>query len=538
MMGESVENCGKTSTMVSVVSDRMILGCGVLFLFGVVFLSGLALAAETTVCCEETQSGLFCQDVPAEACSPESKQAPTACSSTSFCRAGTCFDSSEGTCLDGTPQLVCDANGGLWTKEVPPQCNLGCCVLGDQAAFVTLTRCKHLSAQLGLETHYRQDVTEELSCILSVQGQQKGACVYEFEFERTCKFTTQAECSAGIEGNEGEFFAGRLCSDGDLATNCGPSTETMCAPGKDGVYFVDTCGNPANIYDASKVEDKAYWSEVVGTDESCGFGGANAGSKSCGNCNYLAGSICRSAERGKRATYGDFICKNLNCKKTQDGTERRHGESWCVYNDAGGQDDGKNAVGSRYYKHICSNGEEVLEQCADFRQEECIEDSIDTEDGAFAQAACRVNRWQDCTAQGTLLDCENTDRRDCLWVENDRLNVIFGNLTGDDEGGACIPQNAPGIQFWQGEEALSICAQANAQCVITLEKGLFGGKECEDNCHCCNDEYDDCSGNDDWVEQHADICMAIGDCGPAVNWIGQAGYRPGYEKFVEKFSSG
>ena len=82
-----------------------------------------------TVCCEETNSGAFCQNVPVTECKPTSRQVPTSCESTSYCRAGTCYDSKEGTCLDNTPQLVCNDNGGVWSQESPPQCSLGFFVL-------------------------------------------------------------------------------------------------------------------------------------------------------------------------------------------------------------------------------------------------------------------------------------------------------------------------------------------------------------------------------------------------------------------------
>ena len=163
-----------------------------------------------TVCCEETTLDLFCQNVPAEECKEEVKQAPTACESTSFCRGGYCYSSFEGTCLPNTPKKVCDENGGTWSEEFPPQCNLGCCVLGDQAAFVTLPRCKRLSSVLGLQTIFKGEITDEVGCILSVQNEEKGACVYEFEFERLCKMTVKAECDAGVgeTGATGEFHPG------------------------------------------------------------------------------------------------------------------------------------------------------------------------------------------------------------------------------------------------------------------------------------------------------------------------------------------
>jgi hypothetical protein len=92
----------------------------------------------STVCCEQTTSGAFCQNVPSSECKPGSRQVPTSCESTSYCKAGTCYDSTEGTCLDNTPQLVCNANGGVWSEETPPQCSLGCCILGDQAGVCFL----------------------------------------------------------------------------------------------------------------------------------------------------------------------------------------------------------------------------------------------------------------------------------------------------------------------------------------------------------------------------------------------------------------
>ena len=223
-------------------------------------------AQQNTVCCEKTKQGAFCQNVPAEECSPTARQLPTACDSTSFCKPGTCFDSNEGICLDNTPQLVCNDNDGVWSENSPPQCGLGCCILGDQAAFVTLVRCKKLSADLGLKPNYDKTITSELECVNVVKSQEKGACIFDFEFQRTCKFTTRAECEgvAGSSDNEtetekGKFFKDKLCSAEELGTNCGPTTETICVPGKDEVYFVDSCGNRANVYDSSRANDPEYW---------------------------------------------------------------------------------------------------------------------------------------------------------------------------------------------------------------------------------------------------------------------------------------
>lgn len=470
------------------------------------------------VCCEQTTNNLFCQNVPVNECAPGSEQAPTSCESTSFCKPGVCYGLPEGICMENTPRAVCEDRGGKWSETSPAQCELGCCTLGDQAAFVSLVRCKKLASDFGLPVNYNKNIQTEAQCIQSVRNQDKGACVFEFEFERTCKFTTRELCSSGVNGTStGEFFSGRLCSDPELNTNCAPTKNTVCVAGKEEVYFADSCGNPANVYDANKITggnsfDVAYWSRIIDPSNSCSPGSANINSRTCGNCDYLQGSICRPAERQNQPNYGDNICANLNCIDAE-GNPRLHGESWCVNKDAGRTGVSKNSIGSRFYKHICLNGEEVVEQCADFRQEECIEDKIVTASGVeFSQAACRVNRWEDCTDQPDKDSCENRDRRDCVWKP--------GQSLAGGSGGTCVPLNSPGLKFWEGEAAQQVCAQANAECIVVFEKDIFGDKECVQNCECLTDG---------WVEQRTALCGALGDCGPNVNWINKAGYTEGFK---------
>ncbi len=498
-------------------------GFSLIIALALIFVAVSVAAEEPSVCCEQTKSGFYCQDVPASECKANARQLPTSCESTSYCRLGTCYDSNEGTCMDNTPQLVCNANDGIWSEERPSQCNLGCCLLGDQAAFVPLVRCKKLAGFFGLNTNYNTGIKSEVECVLTASSQEKGACVYDFEFEKTCKFSTRFECSAGVGANsvKGEFFPGKLCSSEELGTKCGPTTKTSCLPGKDEVYFVDSCGNAANIYDSSKLNDKDYWSNIKTKTEACNPNSENANSGNCGNCNYLLGSYCRASNGDTgRARYGDNICADLNCDNTENGKSYRHGESWCIYNDEGETGKGINSAGSRFYKHICINGEEVLEQCADFRQEECVEDKIETAVGDFAQAACTVNRWQDCVAQTNKEDCENTDRRDCLWKQGAKLFIENGATEG-----SCLPKNTPGLKFWESGEAQSVCSQGNAQCFVTFEKDLFGSEKCEKNCECLGGS---------WEKERKEICMSLGDCGPNINWVGDEGYKTSYNVTVGK----
>ncbi|MFH1802662.1 MAG: hypothetical protein ABH864_04385 [archaeon] len=590
-------------------------------------------STDVTVCCEKTVSGLYCQDVVEDDCSPDAEFAlPTSCESTAPCDPGYCYDSDEGTCLDNVPQMVCNDNGGTWASEKPTLCNLGCCILGDQAAFVTGVRCERLSAFYGLETNFNPDIQNEAQCILAAKSDEKGACVFEGDYgATTCRMVTRSECSSdrvlgtssapsdntyddtsdggdttddgsgdttgedgdvqaspgGCEDVDGavSFCPGMLCSAEELQNNCAPSEETTCVDGHEEVYFLDTCGNVANVYDASKINDDNYWKYIVDKSEACRFGDANIDSQTCGNCNYLLGSFCSEASSDTSSpTYGENICIDLNCEASDmtGGEERLHGESWCGFDkdmDFTFHATEENAVtrifdealrnvrakapislnfrgagtpvGSKYYRYICSHGEVIVEPCADFRQEECIENDV----AGYTEAACVVNRWQDCTSVYTKLDCENTDRRDCIWMDGIEY-VLIGGLSngttldksslqaaqgelkkfksGDRELGGCVPKVPPGLKFWGTEEgdnaeAASVCAQANAMCPVTYEKGLVGGDwECVENCECLEEATE---------LARAQLCMSMGDCGPKVNYVGGIGRGAGYKVLEEDLES-
>ena len=497
------------------------------------------------VCCEKTTSGAWCQNTLEENCAAGFRQTPTSCDATSFCKSGVCYDSQEGLCMENTPQKVCNDANGTWIDDSlggVPQCNLGCCVLGTQASFVTLTRCKRLSGLFGLETNFRNDIGDEASCIAIAASQDQGACVYEIDYQRTCKFTTRSECLKTQTGEEqtssAEFFKDYLCSAEELATNCGPSTKTTCVKGKDEVYFLDTCGNPANIYDALKISDKSYWKTVIDKSQSCNYGSddGSAGSSSCGNCDYFQGSICSKGS----ASYGNYVCQDLNCYNTKNGNNYKNGESWCIYDCNVGE--GADAVGSRHFRHVCIAGEETIEPCADFRNEICIQANIESGGIEFTEAACRVNRWQDCIDQDEEDDCLNTDKRDCYWLEGAHFtglteagavtsssgseDVFSGGTTGGFEGGitgfatqdqssgvqigggACLPTVPNGLKFWTDGDAQSVCSLGNSVCVVEYEKGLVSGKKVVENQECLEQSY---------AQKMNEVCYSLGDCGAYVN---------------------
>ena len=525
-----------------------------------VFMINLVMGqTQFNVCCEKTQAGAWCQNSLEENCDADFRKTPTSCESTSFCKLGCCLDTDEGLCMENTPQKVCEEQEGTWVDDAQcnvRQCDLGCCVLGTQASFVTQTRCKKLSGFFGLQTDFRTNVADELTCIAIAASQDQGACVFESDYQRTCRFTTRGEClgleQGGNQTSSGEFFKDYLCSADDLATNCGPTRETMCVDGKNEVYFKDTCGNKANIYDADKIyeKDAAYWQKVVAKSDSCGFGDdkGNAGSRSCGNCEYFQGSICSKGT----ATYGDYACNDLNCYNTENGNDYKNGESWCMYQ--GNVGEGVDAVGSRHFRHICFNGEELVEPCDDYRAKVCIESEVTFGGSSFIEAGCRVNRWQTCMLQDEEDDCLNTDRRDCFWMEGAQFigleqtssvssqssssssdssafgattqtfgttgNVIspitgFASKENEEEssgvqlgGNACVPNTPPGLKFWQDSDAQGICEIGNSVCIVEYSSKIFGSEKCEENCECLTEAY---------AQTMNKVCTSLGDCGAYVN---------------------
>jgi hypothetical protein len=517
-----------------------------------IILIGIVAAEDgVSYCCEKTNEGAWCQNAPEEECdrgdncgfnedgSPaKCRLVPTSCEATSYCKLGVCINSREGTCLKNTPQKVCEKNGGLWDdrdKEEIPQCQLGCCLIGDQSAFTTLTRCKQLSSIYGLEINYKTDIQNEVQCITSARPKVKGACVFNKEFEKTCELLTKSECNAK---EETDFYEGYLCSATTLETNCGPRGGTTCVEGKDEVYFLDTCGNLANVYDADRKNEEIYWTYLAGYE---GIEVCNPASSRCGNCDYYLGSTCGLVG-------GKHICKDLNCEYK--GDDYLHGETWCAEST---DDEMSNSPGGKHFRLLCYNGEVLVEPCAEFRQEVCIQSSI----GDFKTAGCRANMWQDCSSQKNKKDCRNEDRRDCRWIST--------------EEGKCVPKYSPGFNFWEEEtEADTVCATADQVChvdyyagvaegaLITLVSGVPPGwkvsgdssclKDCESTCtdpfHICEkacrakcpSKCVDENGKmkDSWKKEMNEYCISLGDCGVKVNYIGEKGYNDEDKNFVEE----
>lgn len=469
-----------------------------IFSFGNVF-------SEISFCCEKTNSGAWCQNEPESECSTSYQRTQTSCESTSYCKMGCCYNNKEGTCSGSTPERVCRESGGIWDDSEDcaiPECQLGCCLIGDQAAFVTGTRCKRLANLYGLNIDYRTDIATEFECIASTTSEVKGACVYVENYQNECTFLSQKECKE-LGKSDYDFYANKLCSAPELNTNCAPTEKTTCVDGKDQVFLLDSCGNVANVYDATKIKSDEYWTNVYDITESCGYGNSNAGSSSCGNCDYYYGSTCKKYKRSEdrvSPSYGENICKDLSC--TYEGKTYQHGESWCAINGK------ENTPGSKYFRLMCYNREVLVEPCAEYRQQVCTENVVD----GFSFAGCTVNKWQDCIFQVEEEDCLNIDRRDCKWLPD---VMIPGNSSM--KNGVCVPSSSPGFDFWNSEgDASQICSSASTTCTVKYEKKLLGGTECVENCECLEPE---------WEDSMKEMCVSLGDCGVETNYIGKAGYN-------------
>ncbi len=565
-----------------------------LIIFGLFFLIAIGgfqivNAQEAGFCCERlANNGPWCQLVTdqsdcATGLNPltgdQYKSLPTSCEQSSFCTVGTCVNQREGTCLEGVPQQTCNTeNGGYWVnspKNEVPQCTLGCCILGNNAFLGTSTQCTYQSGLSGIQAEFNPSITDEVACVANVLDDVEGACVYENDLgTRTCQRITKGECD--LLGS-GEFAAGQLCSAQDLNTICGPSKQTSCE-GYD-VYYLDSCGNKANIYDSNQYNNQSYWTYIE-DNAPCDNGLGNKDSRTCGQCEYYAGSICGVAD-STNPVYGDLVCKSLDCGSYDsngngriDGEEDnyKHGEKWCAtFSDLSdinvegnnlstkGDVFDENLPGSRYVQLECRNGEVLETPCDGYRNTVCAEDYYDLNEndkqdsGDFRTAECVVNKWQDCALQSSESSCLDQNNRDCQWISGlSRLNEDGDYFAKDSSGqpGTCVPSFAPGFDFWDDTtDSVPACGLASTECAVKYEVSWIRNREraladkeieeriglCTENCYCipgyekgmAKNKYEredhPFDSYEEWVASLNLVCSALGDCGDKVNFIGEKG---------------
>ena len=451
-------------------------------------------------CCVKTNNGAICQNVISGISSSEpescSDPLPASCEETSVCRIGTCVQGEGLSCAANSPKQECENNNGVWESleinEVA-ECKKGACVLGGNIQLTTEKQCELLSESRGLEIDFRPGLTE-LNFPEILGTLQKGACVFE---QGNCRFVSINECNT----MNGKFYENLLCSNPNLATSCQPSEETICLDDK--VHFIDTCGNPANVYDSSKVDAESnpeYW-EVV-SEPSCNVDLDNPNSvKSCGNCNVLLSSQCSESSEGE-VNYGNYVCKNLKCIDEK-GNVRENGENWCIYDSYIG--DGKDTVGSEHWLASCNFGELEVNLCGNTRGQICSQRIIKENGKEFSTAACVVNEAIRCLNYNKGDDME----RDCN--ENSQCEIKNVDVDKNFKFSMCTPEYPRGLDLTEPSDiSTQLCSIANQECTVVYQKKISGWK-CIANCACETAKF---------AEEMNNLCISLGDCGSYINFVG------------------
>jgi hypothetical protein len=522
-------------------------------------------------CCMETLSGAICQTINQfDSASCKTSLLATSCDTVEPCQVGCCYDADRGFCSLNSPKEKCMKDGGNWSSNAKcdiPQCQLGCCVLGDGAAVTTSRECTNIARNLNLERNF-QALDADGTCSSKAGLSKKGACVIQggdFSGENDCNFVTKQQCS-------GEFYEDFLCTAKSLNTSCFPAKNTTCVEDKDQVYYLDTCGNLANVYDAGKFSNAAYWEKVIAPEDSCSPAGAD-----CGNCDYMGGSRCYQYREGKdkKPTYGNNVCRDLNC-----ANGRKHGESWCISDYGNTEAPGVAPIGSRWFRGICIDGEITVEPCADFNQERCVESTSDS----FTESRCFVNQWRSCIAANdkesyseVKQECDKYPN-DCIMFKDIEGNENYKSLPGfldgtqtvsnpfgdgsiDPRGRAgdvgkdankvllyCVPKYTPGMVFWNQNPAVktanatagvnsnyggsiaetkAICGMGSFTCISHTQKkpAMTGSWKDKENPVCNIDAHD--SKNRETVpltmEALNERCRMLGPCGVYTNVAGEMG---------------
>jgi len=471
------------------------------FIFSVLMLTIVNVSA---VCCEKLKDdGMWCIAAAAtsECDSGYRTWFKDTCSSVSECK-GTCINLDTGKCSEYTPKTQCIESGGSWSQnsiDQVPACQQGCCVIGLDAYFVTNKECLNMFTEYNIQGTFKSEINSRDQCELLSLTMETGACVVSTSTEKSCKITSNTECTSEKIGElsqylknpteqnqiEVRFYKDLLCTasvNGIGLSDCVKTQNTVCSENK--VYYTDSCGNLANIYDSTKYNNVAYWTNLKKEydEDICKVGAS--GSSTCGNCDTTLNTVCRDYTQVSGAlkpqnNADGLICGDLSCQYK--GRTYQHGESWCAESPGvmiinknlttgelikSNLTALKNATkynlpGSRYYKMVCSAGEVLVEECADYRNSVCIQGVDDY--SKRIQASCVFNPWRACSGMETKTSCENPNSL-CKWIPGYRWNYneFVPEANRKEMQGSCVPLIAPGFDFWNGtsSKGMGVCAMA------------------------------------------------------------------------------
>jgi len=391
-------------------------------------------------CCEVTKSGDYCVYTNRNQCDASKGSVSNSyCEDSKYCALGTCIYDKEGECFSNTYKSACEKNNGVWSTEKIEnilQCQKGCCNIGGQYQFIGEKECKvKLNTIYGnnyqLADRFTVAETEQACLQLSLQDKE-GCCVDN----NICKYGIKSECT-------GDFNLNSKCSSLNECKNCVNHSYKDCKDGS--VYWFDSCGNPEDISE---------------------------------ECDYSKGNLC-AKEKDK------VYCKSLDCSTTTKfegwdytGGARKHGESWCVYESPTGNFLDK--PGSRHYQYNCLFGNEVAQDCGDYRTQVCVQANFNN--SGFSQASC---------------------------VNNNRYNSpVTTNVSSVSTG----------FNFWDSKNALDYknkCNKGTTRCTVYyVKQNNVHQWGCEGNCFCEDPEFIDLANN---------YCKSFGDCGFDYNLLDKPG---------------
>ncbi len=526
----------------------LILGIMGFILIGSSFISG--------ICCERVKdSNMWCQDVTDKnQCEISLGDETYRTWDYNFCNdvpecTGTCVNSIEGgsnlgICSENTPKVQCDESGGTWSQmevEEINACKEICCFVGKDTYYISNARCTALSLEYGVEVKMREVASRD-ACLEQQTNIKEGACVISTPTERACVMSTNIDCTnANINKYADQlkvespttpnvrFYDGLLCTasmGGMGISDCTKSQDTECYENK--VYYRDTCGNLANVYDSNKYNNADYWNYIMDAYDPEEVCTVTSGSNTCGNCEPTENTVCRDYREVSGATRpannaNGLMCGDLSCWYDSNGDNRRgtneiykHGESWCAEspgtllinrNLTTGEIDPAilaklentskyNIPGSRYYKLICSFGEVLVEECGDYRSSICMQGVNDY--SGRKEASCVFNPWTICLNTMTRTQCEEKSGSLCKWVPGYR----WDGETAEEEDrkelqGSCVPVFAPGFDFWKATgQGNLICGMGSVMVNTLFETPVtrdrdnmdswsdgFLAKRCIDSCY-------------------------------------------------------
>jgi len=509
-------------------------------IFSVSLISQPVSAAD--VCCEKTQDGEFCRYTDSSNCDSSKMTNAATCEQTSYCQLGCCFDPNKNSFSKNVPFATCEENkkhnsdlifsvGDTDCAQALSTFPRGCCIIADQCSYTTNENCNKISFDYGAEAQF-QDIASEFECVNLCRQDDEGCCISP----EGCSYTTRNNC-VGSEESVADFNYNQYCSSFDQCF-CKQKDHKECYDGN--IYYFDSCGNREELVK---------------------------------ECNYDEGVKCGSVD-------GKIDCKSLDCTVTPDESNpleffpdkiAKNGESWCLYDSKPGPS--LDLVGSRHYRVVCIEGEEIVEPCRDFRQEICISADIEAPDVTFREAQCLENRYEECNAcnkaepPATGIKDEDTYKREldryknelkkdkkccgkgdsgnCFWLgetkqdkdfideesikeEKERFRIareegrsidsdlkLSGKLTSSQEEGeygVCVPLVPPGNKFWESDSS-NECSDADKECTTTwYDPGYFKDPRIVSGEQC---------ETQDFLQASNTYCRSLGDCGAHYNYEGK-----------------